>query len=356
VKARCSPPLIGERATSRQQGAVSRSSLISDPCRSGGCSPTSCSISMPFLAGALYLGVVFPEGARRPVTGSTRRLVAPGLCGLAVLLALYVFTPDDIIMAPLLLWLAAACCGFVSLGGRHGVMAIVGAAILRRPRALRGAAGARHPQARGVGLQGRSPTPQVPRNQRTYERPRRSATWSLFLLVPALRTGPVRHAAFNLKNMPANAYLGMYLDSEGPSGINQGPAAEETPYFRYLPMFYPYVLKAGAGDVRGGSSARPVDGDRAEIRVESRHCGRGQPRGADGVPRGQGTARFHGDVLHNPRSGPSTMTAALPCQYKNRYDVIDCRWPIRPACRARRLPDRREVSYTREAMEAICAP
>ena len=55
--------------------------------------------------------------------------------------------------------------------------------------------------------------------------------------------GQSDNAAFNLKNMPANAYLGLYIDSEGPSGIIKDLPAEETPYFRYLPMFYPYVLK-----------------------------------------------------------------------------------------------------------------
>ena len=51
------------------------------------------------------------------------------------------------------------------------------------------------------------------------------------------------NAAFNLKKMPRNAYLGMYLDSEGPSGIIKDLPDDETAYFEYLPMYYPYVLK-----------------------------------------------------------------------------------------------------------------
>jgi hypothetical protein len=51
------------------------------------------------------------------------------------------------------------------------------------------------------------------------------------------------NAAFNLKKMPENAYLGMYIDSDGPSGIIKDLTADETAYFRYLPMYYPYVLK-----------------------------------------------------------------------------------------------------------------
>ena len=60
-----------------------------------------------------------------------------------------------------------------------------------------------------------------PDSQRVYERrfavrPSRS----LFEFVPALsRPGLSDNAAFNLPKMPVNAYLGMYIDGEGPSGI-----------------------------------------------------------------------------------------------------------------------------------------
>ena len=37
--------------------------------------------------------------------------------------------------------------------------------------------------------------------------------------------------------MPANAYLGMYIDGEGPTGIIRDLPAEHTAYFRYLPMY-----------------------------------------------------------------------------------------------------------------------
>ena len=36
----------------------------------------------------------------------------------------------------------------------------------------------------------------------------------------------------------ANAYLGLYIDSEGPSGIIKDLPADETAYFKYLPMVY----------------------------------------------------------------------------------------------------------------------
>ena len=51
------------------------------------------------------------------------------------------------------------------------------------------------------------------------------------------------NAAFNLPTMPANAYLGLYIDGEGPSGIIRDCPPDETAYFRYLPMIYPYLIK-----------------------------------------------------------------------------------------------------------------
>ena len=83
-----------------------------------------------------------------------------------------------------------------------------------------------------------------PDNRRTYERASPFGYMEVYSSSYLhFAPGQSDNAAFNLKNMPANAYLGLYLDSEGPSGIIKDLPAEETPYFRYLPMFYPYVLK-----------------------------------------------------------------------------------------------------------------
>ena len=54
-----------------------------------------------------------------------------------------------------------------------------------------------------------------------------------------MRPGCPDNAALNLAQMPANAYLGLYIDSGGPSGIIRDLPAEQTAYFRYLPMIYP---------------------------------------------------------------------------------------------------------------------
>ncbi len=52
------------------------------------------------------------------------------------------------------------------------------------------------------------------------------------------------NAGFNLPTMPANAYLGLYIDGDGPIGIMRDLTDKETAYFHYLPMVYPYVIKS----------------------------------------------------------------------------------------------------------------
>ena len=51
------------------------------------------------------------------------------------------------------------------------------------------------------------------------------------------------NAGFNLPTMPANAYMGLYIDSDGPIGVMRHLDAKESAYFRFLPMYYPYVIK-----------------------------------------------------------------------------------------------------------------
>ena len=51
------------------------------------------------------------------------------------------------------------------------------------------------------------------------------------------------NAGFNLPEMPANAYMGLYIDSDGPIGVMRHLSDKETAYFRFLPMYYPYVIK-----------------------------------------------------------------------------------------------------------------
>ncbi|MDP1964835.1 MAG: hypothetical protein Q8K93_21850, partial [Reyranella sp.] len=104
--------------------------LISDPMQKWRLLANFVLYFMPFLAGALYLGVVFLKAKKTFNRVYFADLVGSGLCGLSVLLAMYFFKPDDLIMAPLLLWLAGGILWFVAMGDRRGIAVIVGVAVL----------------------------------------------------------------------------------------------------------------------------------------------------------------------------------------------------------------------------------
>jgi len=104
--------------------------LISDPMQKWRLLANFVLYFLPFLAGALYLGVIFLKAQKTFNRVYFADLVGSGLCGLSVLLAMYVFTPDDIIMAPLLLWLVGGLLWFVALGDPRGMLAILAVAVL----------------------------------------------------------------------------------------------------------------------------------------------------------------------------------------------------------------------------------
>ena len=205
--------------------------LISDPMQKWRLLANFVLYFLPFLAGALYLGVVFLKARKSFNRVYFADLVGSGLCGLSVLLAMYFFRPDDLIMAPLLLWLVGGVLWFAAIGDRRGIAAIVGVAVLTAAVHYVAAAGTRHPQARGVGLQGRVLRPQVPRRP-AHLRARLAVRLprSLFELLPAFRAGPVgqrgvqpaQHAGQRLSR-PLHRFGGTVGRHQGPAGRPRRP-------------------------------------------------------------------------------------------------------------------------------------
>src|SRR5216683_3658936 len=218
--------------------------LISDPMQKWRLFANFVLYFLPFLAGALYLGTVFLKAQKTFNRVYFADLVGSGLCGLSVLLAMYFYRPDDLIMAPLLLWLAGGVLWFTAIGDRRGMAVIVGVAVL---------SAAVHYLAPGVlgvpklavsDYKGVAYARKFPDAQRIYERGSPFGYLEVYSSSYLhFAPGQSDNAAFNLPNMPANAYLGLYIDSEGPSGVIKDLPADQTAYFKYLSMYYPYVLK-----------------------------------------------------------------------------------------------------------------
>ena len=299
--------------------------LISDPMQKWRLFANFVLYFLPFLAGALFLGVVFLKAKRSFNRVYFADMVGSGLCGLSVLLALYVFKPENIIMAPLILWLAGGVLWFVSMGNRRGLAAIVVVAILSA--AVHYVA----PEALGIpklavsDYKGVSYARKFPDNKRVYERASPFGYMEMYSssylhFAPGLSD----NAAFNLKKFPENAYLGLYIDSDGPAGVIKDLSDEEVAYFRYLPMYYPYVLKKNPDtfvvQFGGGISTEVA------LKEGSRHVtvAEGNPAILTAFREDKDLRAFTGDILNNPKVSVIDYDGRLYMAHtRNRYDVVD---------------------------------
>ena len=218
--------------------------LVSDPNQKWKLAEIFLASLTPFLAGAVFLGCVFLKSNKTFGRVYFADLVGSGLSGLVFLGAMYVFPPVDLIAAPLTLW-AASCVSWCFLPGARRAFApfVVAAAV---------AFGGHFVAAPALGLsrlavndyKGASYARRLPEAKKVYE------SWSPFGFLEAYSTsylhfapGLSDNAGFNLPEMPANAYLGLYIDSDGPIGVMRHLTEKESAYFHYLPMDYPYVIK-----------------------------------------------------------------------------------------------------------------
>src|SRR5215831_2838101 len=299
--------------------------LVSDPMQKWRLAANFVLYVLPFLAGAFFLGTVFLKSQKVFGRVYFADLTGAGLCGLAFLLAMYVVVPDNLIAVPLILWLAGSAFWLLATGRPDHIAAIaaLGLATIAAHFLL--------PSWLGVSklavsdYKGVAYARKFPDSQRIYE----SASPFGYLEVYAssylhFAPGLSDNAAFNLSKMPANAYLGMYIDGDGPIGIIRDLPPEQTAYYRFLPMFYPYLLKQwpdtfvvqfGGGistsvALRSGSNTVTV----AE----------GNPAVLNAFRTDKGLRDFTGDILNNPKIRVIDYDGRLYLAYtSNRYDVID---------------------------------
>ena len=296
--------------------------LVSDPAQKWRLLQIFLAELAPFLAGAVFLGCVFLKNNRTFGRVYFADLAGSGLCGLFVLLAMYVLAPANLIAAPLALWLAACLAWAFGPGGRGLLVPFVVAGAV--------AFGGHFFVAPAFGLKtlavndykGVAYARKFPDAKRVYESASpfgylEAYSSSYLHFAPGLSD----NAGFNLPTMPANAYLGLYIDSDGPIGIMRDLSDKETAYFRFLPMMYPYLIKSapktfivqfGGGistELALHSAARAVtvaEGNRAVL--EAFH--------ADAI------RNFTGDVLSKVRVIPYEGRHFL-AHSNERFDVID---------------------------------
>ena len=298
--------------------------LVSDPTQKWRLFGNFMLYMLPFLAGALYLGIVFLKANRIFGRVYFADLSGAGLCGLAFLLAMYVARPENLIVVPLLLWSAGSLLWFDALANRRGMawLALAALASIAAHFALPPLLDI--PKLAVSDYKGVAYARKFPDAARVYE----SASPFGYLEIYAssylhFAPGLSDNAAFTLPNMPANAYLGMYIDGEGPSGIIRDLPAEQTAYYRFLPMIYPYVIKSAPDtfvvQFGGGISTSVALRNSRSVTVAE-----GNPAVLAAFRTDKGLREFTGDVLHNPKLRVIDYDGRLYlAQTSERYDVID---------------------------------
>jgi len=212
--------------------------LVSDPMQKWLLIGNFLLYFLPFVPGAFFLGLVFLRG--QAVFGKVyfADLGGSGLCGLVLLASMYVVLPQNLILVPLGMWLTAALIWFISTRQRiaAGIAITLAVAAVVATFTL--------PQITVLSYKGVSYARNFPDSERIFKDKSPHGfmevySSSYFHFAP----GQSDMAALNLAELPDNAYYGMFIDSDGPAGIMKPIPERLTAYFRFLPMYYPFVLK-----------------------------------------------------------------------------------------------------------------
>src|SRR5882757_1335517 len=299
--------------------------LISDPMQKWRLAGNFMLYMLPFLAGALYLGTVFLKANKIFGRVYFADLSGAGLCGLAFLVAMYLSPPENLIVVTLILWFLGSLLWFSALSNRRGApwLAAVAVASVACHFALPPLLDI--PKLAVSDYKGVAYARKFPDSQRVYERASPSGYLEVYSssylhFAPGLSD----NAAFSLPKMPENAYLGVYIDGEGPSGIIRDLPAEQTVYYRFLPMVYPYLIKQAPDTFVvqfGGGISTSV-----ALRNNSKTVtvAEGNPAVLDAFRTDKGLRDFTGDVLNNPKLKVIDYDGRLYLAYtSDRYDVID---------------------------------
>lgn len=299
--------------------------IVSDPAQKWRLAANFILYLLPFVAGAFFLGIIFLKNRTTFGRVYFADLVGAGISGLAFLLAMYVLPPEDLIFLPLLLWFGACVLWFASEGHRGGLalVALVAAASFSAHFFLPPLLGV--PKLAVSDYKGVAYARKFPDARRVYENISPFGDLEIYAssylhFAPGLSD----NAAFNLPEVPENAYLGLYIDGEGPSGVMRALSADETAYFRFLPMYYPYLLKRSPEtfvvQFGGGISTEVAlrSGSRAVTVAEE------NPAVLDAFLNDRALREFTADVLHDPKVRVIPYEGRLYlAATRDSYDVID---------------------------------
>ncbi len=193
---------------------------------------------IPFLLGATFTGLFFLMGQREFGKAYFANMAGSGFGGMVLFSAMYLLLPGDLLIVPLVLWVSGAICWFSAEGSRKTFI------LLGVCAAIAFTCAAHFEQIRVSPFKGVSYARQFPDARRVSQKASPFGylevyASSYFHFAPGLSDA----ASLYMDEMPQNAFLGMYIDGDGPIGIMRHLPAGQSEYVKYLSMALPYELK-----------------------------------------------------------------------------------------------------------------
>lgn len=283
--------------------------------------------AVPFFFGALFIGVIFMSLSSRIHQLYFWNMVGSGVGGFVILLLMFVLPPSKLILPLLALAsLTAVGCAF-GWDARSGKLSLgIGKTILTALlfvasfAAVDAWGGIRVSQFKPISYARNFPDVRQVYHHYSPTGDMYVYDSSYFHFAPGLSD----NASLNLTTMPKDAFLGLYIDGDGPIGVMRKLHRNEEKYIDYLPMSAPYlllhdpkVLLLKLGGAISVFTALYHHADRVDV-VEPNpdliHMLRDVPF----------FKRFTGDVLANPRVHVyNTEPRAYTASTTRRYDLVE---------------------------------
>lgn len=299
--------------------------LISDPVQKWHLFANFSLYLLPFLSGSLFLGIVFLRAQHVFGRVYFADLAGSGVCGLLFLGALYWLPPAWLLLLPMGLAILGSLLWFMGTRDKRMAALVLTAGLLSI------SAFVKLPERAGLtrlavsDYKGVSYARKFPDSQRVFEHTSPFGYLEIYSssylhFAPGLSD----NAALNLPTMPSNAYWGMYIDSDGPSGIMRDLPDSETKYFHYLPMIYPYLIKQAPDTFIvqfGGGISTSVALHAGSQRVT---VGESNPAVLQAFLENEDLRKFIGDILHRPNVRVIDYDGRLFLAHtQEKFDVID---------------------------------
>jgi len=283
--------------------------------------------AVPFFIGAVFVGAIFVGMQDRIHQLYFWNMVGSGLGGFVILGLMYLLPPDRLIGPLVLLAALVSLASFVELDstrmrlklplGRSLIAAIVMVVSIGliavdgqiKVSEFKPISYARQFPDAKVAYHSYGPTGEFYAYQSSF-----------FHFAPGLSD----NASINVKSMPENAFLGLYIDGDGPIGIMRRLKPAEEAYIDYLPMAAPYVLlnQPNVLLLRLGGAVGVFDALYHKARSVSVvepdptlvHMLRDQPF----------FRQYNGDLLRDPRVHLyNTEPRAFTASTKERFDLVE---------------------------------